>query len=63
MFLTKEISTTQLKNFKEQLESRKDHRVLTRTVSQNGIFASSRDQRADINSVHIPSEIAFSQTS
>lgn len=51
--MTKEISTTQLKNFKEQLESRKDHRVLTRTVSQNGIFASSRDQRADINSVPV----------
>lgn len=51
--MTKEISTTQLKNFKEQLASRKDHRVLTRTVSQNGIFASSRDQRADVNTVPV----------
>lgn len=51
--MTKSISTAQLKNFKNLLEKRNDHRVLERTVTQNGILASSRDYRAEVNTTPV----------
>ena len=51
--MTKSISTAQLKNFKNLLEKRNDHRVLERTVTQNGILASSCDYRAKVNTTPV----------
>ena len=51
--MTKSISNAELKNFKKILENRKDYRVFERTVTQNGILASSRDYRADVNSTPV----------
>lgn len=51
--MAKSISTAQLKNFKNLLEKRNDHRVLERTVTQNGILASSCDYRAKVNTTPV----------
>lgn len=51
--MSKEIGTAQLKNFKSLLEKQDLHRVLERTVTENGILASSRDQRAKVNTTPV----------
>lgn len=51
--MSKEIGTAQLKNFKSLLEKQDLHRVLERTVTENGILASSRDQCAKVNTTPV----------